>query len=155
MKMKDIQFIIEEQKTFFESGDTKELIFRKKQLTILKKAIIENELEIMAALKADLNKSSFEAYETEIGTLLDEIKFMLKNIGSYSKPKKVKTPLMHFISSSKIYNDPYGIVLIMSPWNYPFQLTIAPLIGAIAAGNCAMIKPSNYSPNTSKVIQKM
>ncbi len=153
--MKDIRFIIEEQRTFFESGETRDLNFKKRQLSILKKAIIDNESEIMAALKMDLNKSSFEAYETEIGILLDEIKFMLKNINSYSRPKKVKTPIMHFISSSKIYNDPYGVVLIMSPWNYPFQLTIAPLIGAIAAGNCVMIKPSNYSPNTSKVIQKI
>ena len=155
VNMKDIQFIIKEQRDFFESGNTRELSFKKRQLTILKKAIVENESEIMAALKADLNKSSFEAYETEIGTLLDEIKFMLKKINRYSHPKNVKTPIMHFISSSKIYNDPYGVVLIMSPWNYPFQLTIAPLIGAIAAGNCVMIKPSNYSPNTSKVIQKI
>lgn len=153
--MNTIQSILEQQRMFFESGCTKDLSFRKKQLETLKKAIQTNESDIIGALKKDLNKAPFEAYETEIGIVSEEISFMLRNIDRLTKTKRVKTPITHFLSASKVYQEPYGIVLIMSPWNYPFQLTVAPLIGAIAAGNCAIIKPSNYSPNTSAIIRKI
>lgn len=153
--MKDIQLILEEQRMFFKSGATKDISFRKIQLKKLKKIILENESEIIDALNRDLSKSTFEAYETEIGTVLGEIRFMLKNINRFSKPKRVKTPLAHFPSISKVYKEPYGVVLIMSPWNYPFQLTIGPLVGAIATGNCIIIRMSDYSPHTSEIIRKL
>ena len=120
--MKDINAIMEEQREFFNSGETKQLTFRKQQLGILRKAIQEKEADILEALKKDLNKSAFEAYETEVGIVLEELKGMLKNIDKLYKTKRVKTPMMHFLSTSKIYNEPYGIVLIMSPWNYPLGL---------------------------------
>lgn len=153
--MKDTQAILEEQRLFFAGGETLLNDFRKKQLSILQKAVRENEAAITEALKKDLNKSAFEAYATEIGIVLDEIRFILKNLDRFTKTKRVRTPIAHFPSVSKVYQEPYGVVLIMSPWNYPFQLTIAPLIGAIAAGNCAMVKPSAYSPHTSAVIRQM
>ncbi|AWW27471.1 aldehyde dehydrogenase [Acetobacterium sp. KB-1] len=150
--MDSIKKVVDDQRAYFLSGETKSIDFRKKQLNILKKAIQKNELAIMAALKKDLNKSAFEAYATEIGIVLEEIGFMLKNIKRLAKSKRVKTPITQFLSSSRVYQEPYGVVLIMSPWNYPFQLTLVPLVAAIATGNCAMIKPSNYSPHTSKLI---
>ena len=102
-----------------------------------------------------MHKSEFEAYATEIGIILDEINFAIKHLKSWSKTKKVRTPLTNFLSSSYIYSEPYGVSLIISPWNYPFQLLISPLIGSIAAGNCAMLKPSENSPSTTEVIIKV
>ncbi|MTI67009.1 MAG: aldehyde dehydrogenase [Firmicutes bacterium] len=153
--MFDIKGIIEKQRLFFEKDKTKDINFRIEKLNILKKAIIENEKEIMKALKKDLNKSPFESYETEIGIILDEIKYTIKHISRWTKPKRVKTPLSLFLSSSYIYPEPYGLVLIISPWNYPLQLALSPLIGSIAAGNCSIIKPSEYSPHTSKILDKI
>lgn len=153
--MRETESIFTAQKKFYHSGKTKSVAFRKAQLTILKQAVKRYEGEIMKALKADLNKSAFEAYETEIGIVLEEIGFLLKHIDRYAKPKTIKTPLAHFPSTSKIYQEPYGVALIMSPWNYPFQLTISPLAGAISAGNCAVLKPSEYAPHTSAVIKKL
>ncbi|MHB8128383.1 MAG: aldehyde dehydrogenase [Mobilitalea sp.] len=150
--MQDIIAIIEKQREFFTTGRTRESSFRLEHLTRLSESIKKHESEILDALKKDLNKAPFEAYATEIGIVLEEIRFISKHLRSWATPKKVKTPITNFLSSSKIYSEPFGIVLIMSPWNYPFQLTMDPLIGAIAAGNCAVVKPSNYSPNTSKVI---
>lgn len=153
--MFDIKGIIEKQRLFFEKDKTKDINFRIEKLNILKKAIIENEKEIMKALKKDLNKSPFESYETEIGIILDEIKYTIKHISRWTKPKRVKTPLSLFLSSSYIYPEPYGLILIISPWNYPLQLALSPLIGSIAAGNCSIIKPSEYSPHTSKILDKI
>jgi aldehyde dehydrogenase (NAD+) len=153
--MSDIKQILQNQRNYFSNGQPKELSVRLEKLKILRQAIITNEAAILEALKQDLNKSAFEAYETEVGIVLDELKFTIKNLPKWFKPKPVKTPITHFIASSHIYPEPYGVVLIMSPWNYPFQLTIAPLIGAIAAGNCALIKPSAYAPHTSGIIAHM
>lgn len=153
--MNNINEIVEVQRDFYYKDKTKDIQFRINSLQKLKKAIIENEKNIMAALKLDLNKPEFEAYATEIGVVLEEISYTLKHLRDWAKPKKVKTPIMHFIARSYIYQQPYGVVLIMSPWNYPFQLAISPLVGAIAAGNCSVIKPSNYSPNTSAIIEKI
>jgi len=155
MKMNSIKTIVNNQKLYFSKEKTRDISFRKKQLEKLYKSIKQHENEILIALKSDLNKSAFEAYETEIGMVYEELKFMLKNIKNFSKPRRIKTPLMHFPSKSYQYQDPYGCVLIMSPWNYPFQLTLVPLIGAIAAGNCAVVKPSNYAKETSRVILKI
>lgn len=153
--MNDIEMILEKQRNYFNTGATRDLEFRMEKLSILKKSIQKNEKQIAEALWSDLHKSEFEAYATEIGIILEEISFVMKHLRSWSKTKKVKTPLMHFLSSSYIYSEPYGVSLIMSPWNYPLQLTMAPLIGAIAAGNCAMLKPSKYSPKTTEIIIKI
>ncbi|RKD30545.1 aldehyde dehydrogenase [Thermohalobacter berrensis] len=147
--------IVEKQKNFFEKGITKNISFRMEMLKHLKKVILENEKLILKALKDDLNKPPFEAYATEIGIVLDEIDYVIKNLKNWTKPKKVKTPIFHFLSKSFIYPEPYGVVLIIAPWNYPFQLVLSPLIGAIAGGNCAIIKPSEYSSNTSKILSKI
>lgn len=153
--MNSIEVIVKNQKKFYDSGATRSIKFRKECLLALRKGIKEKESEILDALKKDLNKSEFEAYATEIGIVLEEINFMLKNMGRQLRSKRVRTPITQFPSSSKIYQEPYGRVLIMAPWNYPFQLAMAPLVGAIACGNCAVIKPSNYSPATSAVINKI
>lgn len=153
--MSRTQEIIRKQREFFGTNITKDLRFRKEQLLKLRKAIQEYEGKIIEALAADLNKSAFEAYMTEVGIVLEEISYALKHYKSWAKPKKVKTPLTQFPAKSMIYSEPYGVVLIISPWNYPFQLAIAPLVGALTAGNCAVLKPSNHSPKTSEVIAEM
>ena len=153
--MQDVSAIVKTQRDYFSSRRTIEIPFRADALKRLKSSIINHEQEILDALKSDLNKSPFEAYATEVGIILDEIGFAVKNLKSWSKPKHVHTPIVHFPSRSRIFSEPYGVVLIMSPWNYPFQLTLAPLIGAIAGGNCAVVKPSAYSPATSSIIAKL
>jgi len=153
--MNNIQEIISQQNTFFNQGCTKSIEFRLQSLKKLKQGIQKNEAGIMDALKKDLNKATFEAYATEVGFVLDEISYTIKHLKAWAKPRSVKTPITQFKSSSKIYKDPYGVVLVMSPWNYPFQLTLTPVVGAIAAGNCVIIKPSDYSSNTSKIIQQI
>ena len=153
--MEEIKKMVENQRLFFSGGNTKDILYRKHQLNLLKNAIHSNEQEIMDGLKMDLNKSAFESYETEIGIVLEEIKFMLRNMERLTKSRRVKTPITHFLSGSRIYKEPYGVVLIIAPWNYPFQLALVPLVGAIATGNCSIIKPSNYSPNTSAIIKKI
>lgn len=153
--MFDIKETIKLQREFFSTGKSRELKFRIEKLKCLQDSIKKHEKEIMIALRLDLNKSEFESYETEIGIVLEEIKYFIKHLPAWSKPKRMKTPLMHFISSSYIYTEPYGVALIMSPWNYPFQLTMNPLIGAVAAGNSCVVKPSEYSFHTSEIIEKI
>ncbi|HPB17281.1 MAG TPA: aldehyde dehydrogenase family protein, partial [Clostridia bacterium] len=148
----DISKLIQSQRVFFNSDVTKDVRFRKDALNRLYEAIVINEENILKALKEDLNKSSFEGYMSEIGIVRDEIRHFIKHSSKWSKPKRVTTPLAQFPSKSYIMSEPYGVVLIMAPWNYPFQLCIEPLIGAIGAGNCAVIKPSAYAPATSKII---
>ena len=121
----------------------------------MRTAIKKYEQDILSALQKDLNKHPFEGYVSEIAMVLEEINSAIKHLPKWAKAKNVKTPLLHFLSYSKQYSEPFGIALIISPWNYPFQLTIAPLIGAICAGNCAVVKPSAYSMNTSDVIEKI
>ncbi|WP_062106031.1 aldehyde dehydrogenase [Bacillus niameyensis] len=153
--MSNVQTLIARQRSFFNSGETKPVSYRIEALQKLRNGIKENEEKLMVALKADLNKSEFESYTTEIGIVLEEIRFIQKHLRSWCKPKKVKTPITHIGSKGFIYPEPYGVTLIIAPWNYPFQLAIAPLIGAIAAGNCAIIKPSEYTPNTSEVLTRL
>ena len=126
---------------------------RKEKLLKLKNKIISEEKRLSLALKEDLQKSEFESYLTEIGFIIEEINFALKNISDWCKPKKVKTPLNLFPAKSYIHPSPYGVVLIISPWNYPFQLCLSPLIGAISAGNRVVVKPSEFAPQTSKMIK--
>ncbi len=142
-------------KTFFHQGNSRPYQFRVKQLKKLKTAIKENEKAILEALHADMHKPAFEAFTSEIGVLYEEIDFILKHLKYWMKPKSMPTPFVHFPSSSKIIAEPLGVVLIIAPWNYPFQLLIAPLIGAIAAGNCAVLKPSEETPHTAKIIEKI
>lgn len=149
MKVSDI---LADLRHFFATGKTKDIDFRIEQLKLLKQAIADNEAAIAKALQADLHKSETESYIGEIGICLEEIKYIIKNIRSWAKPKKVATPITQFLSSARIYYEPLGVVLIIGPWNYPFQLVIAPLVGAIAAGDCAVLKPSEIAPNTSHVL---
>jgi aldehyde dehydrogenase (NAD+) len=153
--MTAIQNILASQRQFFNSGRTKDLDFRLKNLSRLKKAIIQNEAAILEALKNDLYKSAYEGYLTEIGLALEEIRFVSRHLRSWAKPRKVRTPYVLWFGTSAIYPEPYGISLIISPWNYPFQLTILPLIGSMAAGNCTMVKPSEYAPRTSAIISEI
>lgn len=125
---------------------------RVEALELLREGILRREQEIYQALEQDLGKSPGEAYMTEIGMVLSELSYAVKHLHQWAAPKRVKTPLAQFPSRSFIFKEPYGVVLIMAPWNYPFQLTLAPFIGALAAGNHCILKPSNYSPATSGVI---
>jgi len=128
---------------------------RIQKLNQLKKVIVRNESEITRALKADLGKSAFETYATEIGFILEEINYTVKHLDSWAKVKKVKTPLTLFPGTSFIHSEAYGVVLIISPWNYPFQLCVSPVIGAIAAGNKVVVKPSEFASETSSIIKKI
>jgi aldehyde dehydrogenase (NAD+) len=153
--MKNYKTLIDKQKAYFQTNETKKLSFRLEALRKLRAAVQSHEKELMDALKSDLNKSEFDSYSTEIGVVLEEIRFTMKHLRLWTKPKRVKTPLTHIGSRSYIYPEPYGLALIIAPWNYPLQLAIAPLIGAIAAGNCAIIKPSELTPKTSETMAKL
>ena len=120
-----------------------------------RKAIIENDELISAALKADLNKQPFESYMCETGLLLEEINFHIKRLKKWSKTRRVKSGIGQLPGKSYVCPEPYGVVLIMAPWNYPVQLCLMPLVGAISAGNCAVVKPSAYAPESSRVISKL
>lgn len=146
---------VAKQHIYFKSHQTKPKSFRIKQLKKLKAAIEQHEKEIETALWNDLHKSAEEAYLTEIHIVKSEIKYHLKNLNLWMKPKKTPTPLSLFPSRSYIHPEPLGVVLLLSPWNYPFQLLLNPLVGAIAAGCCAIIKPSPDAPNTAKIIDKI
>lgn len=153
--MNDYQDLLKQHAHFFSIGHTKDIAYRRLQLKKLRQVILHYEADIQDALKKDLNKAPFESYETEIGIVLQELNHTIKHLYGWARPSRVPTPLMHFPASSHIYREPYGTVLIMSPWNYPFQLTLVPLIGAMAAGNCVVLKPSEYSSHTAAVIEKM
>ena len=152
---KTIDKLLEQQRAFYASQQTKSLKFRVKQLKKFNQAIDKYEQKIADALKADLNKSFQEAYLTEISIVKQEISNHIKNIKRWAKPKRVPTPLHLIPSSGKIIFEPLGVSLIVAPWNYPFQLLMNPLVGSISAGNCAMLKPSPYTPNTAMVMEEM
>lgn len=143
------------QREYYTLGETKKVDFRKNALLSLKKEIIKREKDINLALNKDLSKSPFEAYMTEVGMTLSELDFVIKKVKKWAKTKRVPTPLAQFAAKSFVMPEPYGVVLIMAPWNYPFMLTLEPLVGAIAAGNCCILKPSAYSPNTSAIIKEI
>lgn len=153
--MNSIKDLLDNQKKFYKTGKTKDLSYRIENLKLLYSAVEKHERDILQALKSDLNKADFEGYATEIGMVLEEISYMLKNMTRLLRPKRVRTPIAQFPSISKVYKEPYGNVLIIAPWNYPFLLSISPLIGAMASGNCTIIKPSNHAPVTSSVIKKI
>ncbi len=139
----------------FASGATRSYAFRKQQLLALKKAIIAHEEEIYAALYADLKKSPEECWVTENGFVLSELDHAISWLSAWMEPESKSTNLLNLPSKSKVMKEPLGVVLIIGPWNYPFQLLLTPLIGAIAAGNCVVLKPSEFAPATDAVMQKI
>lgn len=152
MTQPEIKNIVEKQRAYFKTGETLSVKFRIEALKKLKEAIEDNTDKINDAIKKDLGKSAFEGYMCETGLVLSEISFMLKHIKKYAKDKTRLTPLAQFASKSYVKKMPYGVCLVMSPWNYPFLLTFDPLADAIAAGNTCVVKPSAYSPNTTRVM---
>ena len=155
MEKEIIESMVNKQREYFYSGETLQIKFRIEALKKLKSCIKFYEEEILQSLKIDLGKSDYESYMCEVGLVLSEISYMVKNIKKLTGCRRVKTPLAQFRSKSYKMPTPYGNVLIMSPWNYPFLLTMTPLIDAIASGNTAMVKPSAYSPATSEIILKI
>ncbi|MBK8445066.1 MAG: aldehyde dehydrogenase [Sphingobacteriales bacterium] len=147
--------VIAQQNRFFASGVTKDANFRVQQLRRLRQAIQQYEPKLFDALHADLHKSNFESFGTEIGVTLSEIDGFISHVPRWAKPHSVGTSLFHFPASSRIYYEPFGKTLIIAPWNYPFLLSISPLAGALAAGNTAVIKPSELTVHTSAVMQEM
>jgi aldehyde dehydrogenase (NAD+) len=155
IKLQDLEGIVDTQRGFFQSGETKELGFRLTQLRKLKEILEKNEKRIYNALHQDLGKPPMESYTGELGVLIVEINHALKHLNSWMRPRRAPTPITLFPSKSRIYQDPRGIVLIMGPWNYPFQLLLSPLVGVIAAGNCAVLKPSELALASSSLVAEM
>lgn len=143
------------QKAYFQTGATKPLDYRIGQLEQLKSLLKDNEQELIDAVYADFKKPAFETFGTEIGLVISEISYAIKHLEEWIKPTKVATSLVNFPSQNYILKEPFGSVLIIAPWNYPIQLSLLPLVGALAAGNTAIIKPSELTPNTSELIEKL
>lgn len=153
MDTQDTQELVRAQHAFFNTNKTKSISWRLAKLRALKASIRAHEDDILAALEADLSKSAYESYVTEIGLIMSELNDAIRNVRRWARPQHVSTALTNFLATSKILHEPYGVVLIMAPWNYPFLLTVDPIIGAVAAGNCFIAKPSDYSPATSAIIK--
>lgn len=151
----DIENIIINQRKFFDTQKTKDVNYRVSKLKKLKEKIKEHEEELCEALKKDLGKDSIESYMTEIGMVLEDLSYAIKHVKKWSKKEFKLSPIAQFPSSSFRIAEPYGLALILSPWNYPFLLTIQPLVGAISAGNCVVVKPSEYSVYTSDIMKKI
>ncbi|MBD0382031.1 aldehyde dehydrogenase [Paenibacillus sedimenti] len=150
--MSSIPLLVNHQRDFFASGKTRPLGARLDRLKALRETIRKFEQPLLDALKQDLNKSEFEAYATEIGLVYKEISHTLKQLRRWMKPKRIRTPLTHWGSKSYVIPEPYGVTLIIAPWNYPAQLALVPLIGAVAAGNTVVLKPSELAPHVSEVL---
>ena len=144
--------ILQKQRAFFAEGKTYEIRFRKAALKRLEASILAHEKEVCQALTEDLGKSETEGYMCEVGLTLAEIRGLYRNVKAYSKTKRVPVSMANFPAKGYLVQEPYGVTLVMSPWNYPFMLAMEPLAGAIAAGNCCVVKPSAYAPATSAVI---
>ena len=153
--MNDIKSVFNKQKEFFYLGKTNDINFRIDNLRKLKEVIKVNENKILEALNKDLGKSNFESYATEIGIVYDEINVHIKNIKKWARRERKKSSIIYYPSKSYVYKEPYGVTLIIGPFNYPFQLVIAPLIGAISAGNTAIIKPSENTKNISILLEEI
>ena len=149
MKISDLYAL---QHEFFLSGKTRPLEFRRKALTMLEQAITRHRGDIFDALSADLGKAPMEGYLTEVAVVQQELRYARRHLKSWAKPRRVATPWVHWPAKSFVLYEPKGVVLTLAPWNYPFQLCLAPVVGAIAAGNCVMVKPSKISANVSRVI---
>lgn len=151
----DIAPAIARQRQFFQSGATHSFDFRRKQLQKLHNAIQIHETALITALHSDLRKSPTEAYATEIGVVLSEIRHALHHLPSWMKSRRRRAPLLAWPARATLLFEPYGVVLIIGPWNYPLQLLLAPLVGAIAAGNCSILKPSEFAPHTASAIGEL
>lgn len=152
MKIKNL---VEQQRVFFRSQATRSYEFRREQLLKLKSVLKANESEILHALKVDLNKSETEAYASEFGFVLHEIDHALKNLKKWMRPKCVGSTLLLWPSRAKVIPEPFGVTLVVAPWNYPLQLMLSPLVGAIAAGNCCILKPSEYAVATQDLVARI
>ncbi len=151
----DFNEIITQQKTFFATQQTKSISFRKQQLAKLKHALKQNEKAMYAAIHGDFGKSEFDTYATELGLIYSEIDYFTKHLASLSKPKRVRTNLVNLMGSSSLRKEPLGVCLIIGVWNYPYQLTLLPMIAAMAAGNTCIIKPSELAPKSAETICKI
>ncbi|MBM7419750.1 MULTISPECIES: aldehyde dehydrogenase [Chryseobacterium] len=151
----EIQEIVSQQKAFFKTQQTKNLRFRKMYLEKLRDLILENENLLYEAIYKDFGKSKFDTFTTEISFVLNDIKYYLKNLKSLSKPKKVRTNLANQFGKSRIHNEPLGNILVIGAWNYPYQLSLSPIVAALAAGNCCILKPSEIAENTMKMMAKI
>ncbi|PRB04827.1 aldehyde dehydrogenase [Chryseobacterium sp. MYb7] len=151
----EIESILLKQRDFFKTQQTKSLAFRKMYLEKLKSLIISNENMLCEAISKDFGKSKFDTFTTELSFILNDINYYIKNLKSLSKPKKVSTNLVNQLGSSKIYADPLGCVLVIGAWNYPYQLSLSPIIAAMAAGNCCILKPSEIAENTMKAMASL
>lgn len=147
--------VVDRQRAYFNTGATRPLPFRMEQLRKLRAAIKAWEPKILHALKADLNKCAFEAYGYEAGFVLEDLNYILAHLPGWVRPQRVPGTLTFFPLWGQVYPDPYGVALVIAPWNYPFQLAISPLLGALAAGNTCIIKPSELAPNTAQVMADM
>ncbi|HEY8970528.1 MAG TPA: aldehyde dehydrogenase [Puia sp.] len=150
-----MQIDLSAMRRHFQSGAVMSYAARRKQLLLLRDSLLKHEPDIAAALYADLKKSREESYGTETGLVIAELNTAIRHLRQWMKPKRATTNLVNLPSSSRIYRDPLGVVLIIAPWNYPLQLALVPLIGAIAGGNCAVIKPSEHAPATAALLEKM
>ncbi|PTT22252.1 aldehyde dehydrogenase [Chryseobacterium sp. HMWF028] len=151
----EIESILLKQRDFFATQQTKSLAFRKMYLEKLKNLIISNENMLYEAINKDFGKSKFDTFTTELSFILNDINYYIKNLKSLSKPKKVSTNLVNQLGSSRIYADPLGCVLVIGAWNYPYQLSLSPIIAAMAAGNCCILKPSEIAENTMKAMSSL
>jgi aldehyde dehydrogenase (NAD+) len=151
----DITRLIDKQRAFFNAGETKGVRFRIRQLKNLKEALETHEGSIMLALKADLRKPELEAWSTEIGVIITEIDYNLKHIRSWVRPQRVPTALFFMPGKSRIYTEPFGVALIIGPWNFPIKSVLGPALGAMTAGNCCVLKPSEHAPHTAKALENM
>lgn len=148
----ELKELVAAQRNYFNEGLTRSIALRREMLRRLKKGLDRHEEALLAALEQDLGKSRFEAYETELAVVRGELSLAWKHAERWGQPRRARTPLFLSPASSKIYWEPYGTVLILAPWNYPVQLTLVPLISAIAAGCTAIVKPSAYTPRTSAAV---
>ncbi len=155
METKEIQIVLDNQQKYFAAGKTLSIEFRIENLRKLRSLVIRHEADIKTALWNDFHKPEFEVISTETRFVIKEINLAIRKLRLWSRKKKVRTPLVHFLAHSYINPQPYGQVLILSPWNFPFQLSFMPLIGALAAGNCVVLKASRQVPNTTSVMEKI
>jgi aldehyde dehydrogenase (NAD+) len=147
--------VIRSQRVFFASGATRNVAWRREALRRLKQGLIRHEPDLLAALKADLGKTESESYLSEIAPIMMDLNHAIRNVSAWARPRRVPSPVSLFGAKSRIYNEPYGVTLIISPWNYPVLLTFRPLIGTVAAGNCAVVKPSELSPAVSAAVARL
>lgn len=153
--MNNIHELVEKQRKYFQNGNTLNLNNRVNLLIEIKERILLYQNNLLNAFIKDFNKSEFDVYSTELSVTLLELDFMIKNIKKLLKPKRAKTNLINFPSKSYIYKEPYGVTLVIAPWNYPFQLAVLPLIDAVACGNTVVVKPSEYAPNVASVVEEI